>query len=111
MIPHSSNKSRQARLEMQDEKPDPNPDGEYWKLGAKSAQAQLTYLIGNDEYEAWAELVWPGETIDALTWRDIYQQSNSALDYAYQGKREITLLADAARYPEKPAPGCYGLPD
>jgi hypothetical protein len=108
-LPHSKNKSIAELLQRRDEEPDPNPDGRYWELGVQALRDQLADMIGKDNYREFAELVWPGETIDSLTWKQIYQQIDRALDEAWQGKRDLNVLADAALYPEQNVPGCYGL--
>src|SRR5512139_2372441 len=86
-----------------------NPDSRYWLYESKATQATLEGLIGDDAYEAWAELVWPGDTIDGRTWKQIHQQTAAAVNEAMQGERDIRKLADAALHPEQNVPGCYGL--
>ena len=114
-LPHESRKSIEAMYQRAAQEaatePDANPDGRYWQLGVQALQGQLTEMIGRENYEAFADIVWPDTEIDKLTWKQIYEQLNRALDLAWQGQRDVAKLADAAEYPEGSAPGCYGLPD
>lgn len=86
-----------------------NPDSIYWEYESKASQATLEAMIGEKAYEAWAELVWPGDVIDECTWKDINRATTAAVNEAMQGQRDINVLADAARYPTQSVPGCYGL--
>ena len=114
-LPHETRKSIEAMYQqaIQDAAtvPDANPDGRYWQLGVQALQGQLTERIGREAYAEWAELVWPGDSVDKFTWKQMYEQLNRAIDLAWQGQRDVNALADAAEYPEGSAPGCYGLPD
>lgn len=96
-LPHSKKKSRVSFFERQDIEPDENPDGQYWRLGVQSLQQQLTDVIGKEKYEAFAEMVWPGEAIDGKTWQEVYGQLDLALDLAWNNaERDVMKLADAA---------------
>jgi hypothetical protein len=107
-VSRKSIEAHYQRLEVE-AKDRANPDSPYWHGQFDLVRQDLTDLIGKEGYEQWAELVWPGETIDGLTWKQIYQQIDRALDEAWQGKRDLNILADAALYPEQNVPGCYGL--
>lgn len=103
--------SLEAMYQRRDTEPDPDPEGNYWKWGVQSLAAQFVDLAGVELYDAWSDRVWPGNTAIKLTWKQIYQQLNGAIDLLWQGNRNLDTLADAAQYPEESVPGCYGLPD
>ena len=106
-LPHESRKSIEDWYQRH-EAEKANPDSEYWMLEGARAQATLEKLLG-DDYEAWAELVWPGETIDGKTWKEINKATRLAIDEAMQGQRDVNALANAANYRDESVPGSYGL--
>jgi hypothetical protein len=105
-LPHSSRKSIEA-MYQREELARANPDSPYWMHESKASQATLEKLLGDDGYEAWAELVWPGDSIDGKTWKEINQATSRAIEEAWQGQRDLNRLADAAKYPDNGNP--YGL--
>lgn len=72
------------------------PDSKFWMQCAKTAAADLRGLVGDEQYAVWAELVWPGATIDALSWRSIAEMNEAALALADKGERNLETLARAA---------------
>lgn len=112
-LPHESRKSIEAFYQRNvsgaGETPDPNPDGVYWQRGVRANQDILTDLIGGDAYEAWANIVWPDDDMDKLTWAGMYRQLANAVTEALMGQRDITALANAATYKDESVPGSYGL--
>ena len=75
---------------------DYHPDSKYWQLRAHDVQVQLADLLGSSDYRAWADLVWPGATIEEFSWRTIYQQTNAALGAALLGERDLQNLCGIA---------------
>jgi hypothetical protein len=107
-LPHSNRKSIEA-MYQREELAKANPDSEFWMYESKRSQTELERLIGDDAYEAWAELVWPGETIDSKTWKEIHQATSHAIEEAMQGQLDVNALANAAKYRDESVPGSYGL--
>ena len=108
MIPHSTINARQSMFDRHYEAPDPNPDGAYWQRGVRANQDILTDLIGAESYEQWANIVWPDSEMDLLTWAGMYRQLVAAVNEAMTGQRDVTALANAAKYWDE-IPGSYGL--
>jgi len=80
--------------------PDPEgddcyPDSKYWRWQAEAGIRHLGGLMG-DEYDTWAELTWPGETIKRLSWRSIRDMVEAAITAHGAGERSATTLAEAA---------------
>ena len=73
-----------------------NPNDNYWRLGVQALQQQLAELIGKDAYREFAEMVWPGNTIDPLTYLQIYNQLDAALILAWDQERDLDKLAQEA---------------
>ena len=92
-----------ARKRTPDE-PDPNPDGQYWQYGTQALQFHLKELIGTENYRQWTELVWPDDQADKLTWRDMYQQLDRAIEAVYSGTEGVFNWADAAKYSDNGNP-------
>jgi hypothetical protein len=97
------------RRAMAEDRMASDPDGSYWQYLFSGARNDLVKLIGKDGYEQWAELVWPGETIDGQTWKQIYKRANRAADEANKGERDVAKLAHVATYEWETIPQCYGL--
>ena len=72
------------------------PDSLFWKRQANASLDYLRKLLA-DNYTPWADLTWPDETINALTWRTIRDMAEAAIN-AYECKRErdIINLAEAS---------------
>lgn len=75
-----------------------NPDSRHWEQQFRAARNWLAREIGEDEYREWAEAVWPGKTIDGLTWKQIHTMTNAAYDYAKQDpSATLAEIVTAAR--------------
>lgn len=48
-----------------------DPDGYYWQNETQNIKLALIEQMGQDEFEQWAESVYPGDSIDAVTWEQI----------------------------------------
>lgn len=57
-----------------------NPNSSHWEQQAKIVQRRLADLLG-DDYELWAEITWPGESIDGQSWMQIFDTCQWALDH------------------------------
>lgn len=68
----------------------------YWQRQAQATCQTLANMLG-DDYAAFAEATWPGDAIDGLTWRQIYDAAESALVTARAGERDVLILAAIAR--------------
>lgn len=47
---------------------------------ATRAQVRLADWLGRDIYRLWAEETWPGDTIEAWSWQEIYLKADAAWD-------------------------------
>lgn len=65
------------RFTAADYLPEP-PNGSFWEGKAKEKLQEIADRIGTDNYKLWAEIVWPGDSIDCESWKEIYQ---TACDY------------------------------
>lgn len=73
-----------------------SPDGRIWSMAAQSAMKDLSEILG-DAYAEFAELTWPGASIEELTWQQICQMADNAYFQAkYHGVRDVTELSRAA---------------
>ncbi len=57
------------------------PDSLYWKIEATQEGLRLSKLIGSDNAHLWCEMTWPGDAIDKLTFKEIAQGFQSAIEY------------------------------
>lgn len=71
------------------------PNSPYWARYARGAFFDIGEMLGK-EYFSFADLVFPGETIQSFTWRTICEMLEASLDLATSGERDIQKLADAA---------------
>lgn len=71
------------------------PDSRFWKNTANFVMDQLRTILKND-YPIWAEITWPGTTIQSFSWRQIAQMSQAALNACKVQITDIDLLAAAA---------------
>jgi hypothetical protein len=71
------------------------PDSLFWKNTAEDAMDRLRELLGV-EYPLWAELTWPGTSIQEFTWYDLAQMSLLALGAYKMGKTDPKVLAAEA---------------
>lgn len=59
--------------------------------------SKLADLIGDNNYRLWAELTWPGISIQQCTWQDIYETIHKAIwlgKYALLSELECTCKPD-----------------
>ena len=54
------------------------PDSLYWKIEATQAGRKLGELIGDDNSHIWCEMKWPGDAVEALTFKDIAMEFRAA---------------------------------
>lgn len=57
-----------------------NPESDYWKRLAMNAAFDIAEKIGVEAHREWAEATWPGDSIDALTWKQIWEVNHKKLD-------------------------------
>jgi hypothetical protein len=62
-----------------------NEESAYWQNCAEAALLNLLAIIGEEDYTTWAEMVWPGETIDNHTYKAIYETARAAIEAAEKG--------------------------
>lgn len=73
-------------------------DSKFWRRQANASMRYLGALLGA-QYPEWAELTWPGSTIDNLTWRTLRDMTEAAIvAYEKQAVTNISKLADAAHF-------------
>ncbi len=71
-----------------------NPDSDYWETRAFKSKDFLCQCMGNKEFEEWAERMFPGDTIDQATWKEIHE----AYDMKFQRiQAEIAMVDDHDR--------------
>ena len=71
------------------------PDSRFWRSAADATTNKLRDRLG-ESYPLWAELTWPGESIEEFTWRDVTEMSQAALDALKRGETDPKHLAAAA---------------
>ena len=71
-------------------------DSQHWQDLAQGALNRVRENLA-DDYPQWADGVWPGDTIDSLTWRQIYNQAEKAYSASVAGETDITKLVEIAR--------------
>lgn len=57
-----------------------NPDSFYWSIRYEMAIRSLADLIGNDDAELWMELTWPGDSIDQVPYKLMFEQITFAIN-------------------------------
>ena len=71
-------------------------DSLFWKQAARGSADALAAVVGGERYATWADLVWPGETIQTFSWRSIAEMNEAAIRLAMSGQHDLTSLARAA---------------
>lgn len=56
-----------------------NADGYYWQNETQNIKLALIERMGQEQFEAWAESVFPGDTIDQVTWETIAREFGAKL--------------------------------
>lgn len=72
-----------------------HPDSVYWIRQAKASLGHMGRLL-EAGYQDWADQTWPGETIQALTWRTIRDMAEASIAAHERGERDIHTMAEAA---------------
>ena len=49
-----------------------NPDSYHWQNQTHNAKLALIEAMGLDDFEAYAESIFPGDSIESYTWQQIY---------------------------------------
>lgn len=49
-----------------------DPDSYHWQNKANNLKYKLVEIMGPDEFEDFADMTWPGESINSWTWHGIY---------------------------------------
>ena len=57
--------------QLQNAKEISDPNSYHWQNKANNAKLALEEVMGGDQFEAWIERLWPGDTIDSVTWKEI----------------------------------------
>lgn len=73
-----------------------SPDSKIWSMAAQAAMKDLSAILG-DSYPEFAELTWPGASIEELTWQQICQMADRAYFAAkFHNVRDTLELAKEA---------------
>jgi hypothetical protein len=54
-----------------------NPDGYYWQNETQNLKLALIEKMGQEQFEDWAESVYPDDSIDGVTWEEIAKMFGS----------------------------------
>jgi hypothetical protein len=57
-----------------------NPESYYWQNKTHNMKFALIDAMGEDEFVAYAESIFPGDTIDDFTWRQIFETYEAKLE-------------------------------
>jgi hypothetical protein len=79
-----------------------NPDSNHWKKKALEMRDWLVKKMGGDEFEAWADRLFPEDTIDQATWKEVYE--------LYEAHYKL-LLDECSCKPDLPDGRCFPLCD
>ena len=71
------------------------PDSRYWQANADATMNKLRDRLG-ERYPLWAELTWPGPSIEEFSWQDLDRMSQAAMDALKKGETDLKHLAAAA---------------
>ena len=72
-----------------------DPDSYHWQSRALDMKHWLELKMGAEEFEAWAERLFPGDSIDQTTWKEIHE--------LYEAKFRVIQIAEREE--------CTCLPD
>lgn len=64
---------RQLMRDQEEARELSDPDSPRWESRARSMMDILMEKIGQDDYDLWCEMTFPGESIQALTWQQIHE--------------------------------------
>lgn len=83
-----------------------NPDSRHWENKTWAVQEKLVEKMGAAEFEAWAERLFPGDSIDDATWKEIFELYQAKFDNLiglihgpYRGKTEVKMIDDGEGIP------------
>jgi hypothetical protein len=71
------------------------PNSQFWSLAFDQHKADLISLIGS-QYTELAEMIWPKDTIEEYTWKELTKQLGGALNAYKLGERNLCKLCVAA---------------
>lgn len=72
-----------------------DPNSRHWEQQAQAAQRRLSEALG-DDYPTWAEMTWPGESIDNETWAQIHASVQWALDHPEAISQQLECTCNPA---------------
>ena len=81
-----------------------NPESLYWQAEAETYSAWLSLKLGVEDCKALLERVFPGESIQDRTWKEIADGHRRAYRAAQDGERDLDKLARIAL--DMPEPEC-----
>lgn len=64
--------NREIMQQAKEKSEELNPESYYWQNASWNMVAALAEKMGEVEFEAFAELTFPGESIDQYTWKQIH---------------------------------------
>lgn len=67
-------------LELEERLGISHPDSSYWQHKAEEECEEVAENLGED-YEVWAEMTWPFDSIRLYTYRQIYETAHYSLDH------------------------------
>ena len=80
-------KSAQARSEIVD------PDSRYWESRTFQTKDLLIECMGEKEFGEWAKRLFPADTIDSVSWKEIHE----AYEQKHQRIQAEVAMVDAVR--------------
>ena len=80
---------------LQMEPDDYPPNSIYWNMEFDQVHDELIDLIG-EKYLALGEMIWPLNTIEEYSWRDLTKQLGAAVNAYKLGERDLSKLCVAA---------------
>ncbi len=57
-----------------------DPNALYWRILAVQKGLELGEVIGSDNAHIWAEMTWPGDSIDSLTYKQVAEGYIAAIE-------------------------------
>jgi hypothetical protein len=75
-----------------------DPDSDYWKFRTYQSIDYLVSCMGASEFEEWAERLFPADSIDQISWKEIHE----AYDQKFQRVQAEIAMVDGRDWEDDP---------
>lgn len=92
--------TRETMARLREEAEINNPDSQYWANAANHKLQEINQALG-ESYDLWAEMTWPENSINEMTWKDIYETVSVSLSVSDKIWMELECTCNGVTGPCK----------